>query len=160
MPLSHFKAVFFHCTQGWYCRAALPKLLPSLRKTPAPLMPSIQNLTAHLTGGLFLGIMPWLRIWTVWLWLRWVQNRKSTWVNSPDPPSPGHSWAEIQILCPHSCQPNESSSPALTEVSSDQLRCHWSQLKDLPPLLHWAALVLPGALIFSPKVHLILSLLS
>lgn len=52
MPLSHFKAVFFHCTRGWYCRAALPKLPPSLRNTPAPLMPSIQNLTAHLTGGL------------------------------------------------------------------------------------------------------------
>lgn len=53
-------------------------------------------------GWLFLGTMPWLRIWTVWLWLWWLQNRKSTWVNSPDLLSPRHSWAEIQILCPHS----------------------------------------------------------
>lgn len=35
MPLSHFKAVFFPCTRGWYCRAALPKLPPKPEKDPS-----------------------------------------------------------------------------------------------------------------------------
>lgn len=62
MALPYFRAVFFCCSQRWYFRPALQKLLLSLRRSPAPFTPSIQTLAAYPTlSRPFLGIVPWLR---------------------------------------------------------------------------------------------------
>lgn len=103
----------------------------------------------------------WCRDWElkcsskIWLW--WLQIPKSTWINSPDLPSPRHSWEESQdlksrltfipILCEH--KPCKGELSLISDITEETQRSFSVSL--CSPWALWSFNFLPQSSSYFPS---------